>query len=386
MAREDCVQIHSVMIHDRGGEQRLSELVNVNYVQWGRERNYVSGARVVISGRSCDEQADVLNSIRSRRHELVLYRGKDRAWEGPIVEVAWFADRVEIIARDVGHYLDFTPMSKHWPGPEGGGQYYMTDRIRDILNFELQTSYQMNVAVSGGAELVTVPRWETLVPPANILPFLEVQNGTVLTRADVEPFQMTVGEHLDNLSKGGLDYTTIGRKLLIWDSANPIGQTRVLTEADFYGEVSVFEVGPEFAAVAHLSASAGEGDDQQNAIGNAGGPDLYYGPWTIITTMDDEEGSDTPDQYALNTQARRQLVGRNPVPIEIRLDGASLRLSHDLLINDLVAGVQIPVLANMNLRKVSQMQRLDKLVVVESAVGEDINVVLIPAGEVVAVP
>ena len=44
---------------------------------------------------------------------------------------------------------------------------------------------------------------------------------------------MTVGEHLRNLAEGGLDFTVIGRRLLIWDSATSIGRTRQLTDADF---------------------------------------------------------------------------------------------------------------------------------------------------------
>jgi hypothetical protein len=378
-----CVSIHSVMIHDRGGKNRLSEITNVGRVKWSRERDAISGATVTVYGRACEDQATILNKVRSRRHELVLYRGNDRVWEGPIVEVAWYADRVEIVARDVVSYLDGTPLSKAWPGPDRGGQYYMTDRIEDILDYELVTPYTMDVGIAS-PDVVTVPRWESSTPPANVLPFLDVRTGTVLTRSDTLPFQMTVGEHLRNLARGGLDYTTIGRQILIWDSADSIGQTRTLTEADFYGEVAVFESGTEFAAVAHVSAEGQEEDE--NAVGSAGKSDTYYGPWTIIATLDDEEGADTPDQAALNTQARRQLVGKNPVPLEIRLDSANLRLSHDLTIQDLVAGVQIPVLANMNLRKVSQMQRLNALHVEETPAGETIGVNLIPAGEVVAVP
>lgn len=387
--RNECITLHSVAIHDRGGVRRIpgGSLVDVASVEWTRERDQTSLAKVVISGDACRAQSAILGAIAPRRHELVLYRGADRVWEGPITDVRWLPDRVEILASDVFEYIDNTPLSIDWPNSDGGGPYYMTERVSAILAHELTVPYDMEVALAGPSEVITVPRWESLTPPSNILPHLDVRpsvsSSGILTRSSTLAFEMTVGEHLRNLAEGGLDFVAIGRKLLFWDSAQSIGSTRVLTEADFYGSPEVTSAGSEHASIGHVSAQRDEEDgaDPMSGVGNAGGPDPFYGVWTRLVSLASEDGTDAPTQLALNTQARRQLVGRNPVPTDIRVgDGAGLRLSHDLTINQLVPGVVMPVRAILNGRSVAQDQRLDKLTVREAPAGETVQILLSPSG------
>jgi len=392
---DDCISGHSVMIHDRGGVRRVGALSDLTEVQWARERDVMSSAKVVISGRACADQESFINTIAPRRHEMVVFRGNQRVWEGPILEASWYSNRVEVIANDVTDYLRGTPLSKPWPGPDGGGQIYMTERIREILEYELTTDYEMVVSPSGVPVTVLVPRWENLDPPANVLPHLEVRASTgpagILTRSSVEAFEMMAGEHLQNLAEGGLDYTTIGRKILIWDSAQSIGRTRVLSDSDFYGELRVIAAGGEHASIGHISAQRDEETeetpDPSSGIGNAGGADDFYGVWTRLVSLSSEEGTDTPTQLELNSQARRQILGRSPVPTEIVVpaDGG-IRLSHDLRINELVPGAVLPVRATLNLRPVQQDQRLDRLVVRETPAGETVQVSLSSAGVLEVVP
>ena len=402
---EECISLHRVMIHDRGGVRKLDQLLDVAEVEYTRERDEVTGARVVVAGRSCIGQRAFLLQIAAMRHEVVIYRGSERVWEGPILEVRWFANRVELVAHDVVEYVDWTMLSKDWPNEDGGGQRYMTERIRDIITYELQTPYDADVGSAGVPDVITVPRWENLGtapwdlatwgPPINVLPHLDVRASIgpqgILTRSSTVAFEMTVGEHLRNLAEGGLDFTAVGRRLLIWDSATSIGRTRQLTDADFYGELQVIASGTEHASLAHISAQR---DDEavedpgstDPSVGNAGAPDPVYGVWTRLVSLASEEGNDTPSQMELNSQARRQLVGRNPVPTEIVVpQGGGLRLSHDLRINELVPGVIMPVRATLNLRPVSQDQRLDKVTVKEVPGSETVQVSLSPAGLLEAV-
>jgi hypothetical protein len=402
---QECISLHRVMVHDRGGVRKIDELLDIAEVEYNRERDQVIGARVVVSGRSCRGQRSFLQQIAAMRHELVIFRGSERVWEGPILEVRWFRDRVELVAHDVIEYIDATPLSKDWPNSDDGGQVYMTERIRDILTYELQTPYSADVGSAGVPNIITIPRWEnfgtapwdlaTWGPPINVLPHLDVRASTgpqgILTRSSTLAFEMMAGEHLRNLAEGGLDFTAVGRRILIWDSAMSIGRTRNLTDADFYGELTVIASGTEHASVAHISAQREEPDPDDPtppppSVGNAGAPDPFYGVWTRIASLASEEGADTPSQMALNSQARRQLVGRNPVPTEIVIpQGGGLRLSHDLRINELVPGVIMPVRATLNLRPVSQDQRLDKVTVKEVPGVETVQVSLSPAGVLEAV-
>lgn len=385
---DECVTRHSVMIHDRGGIRKVDALTNIADVQYTRERDVMGTAKVIISARNCADQMEIINNIAARRHEMVIFRGKERVWEGPILEPNWYSNRVEIFANDVTDYLRGTPMTKDWPNSDEGGEPYMTERIREIIEYELTTPYDADIGTAGVPNIIEIPRWETIDPPANLLAYLDIRESIgpqgILTRSNVAAFEMMVGEHLQNLAEGGLDYTTVGRRILIWDSAQSIGRTRILTDADFYGELRVTAAGGEHASIAHISAQRDPEDEvsePMNGVGSAGGADPFYGVWTRLSSLSSEEGSDTPTQMALNSQARRQLVGRNPVPMEIITPGdGSIRLSHDLRINELVPGVTMPVRATLNLRPVQQDMRLDKVTVKETAAGEVVSVSLSPSG------
>lgn len=384
---ERCVTGHTAMIHDRGGVHRKYQLVDLARVEWARTRSKKTMGQITLSGRSCRAQANVLSAIEARRFELVLFRGLERVWEGPIKEIAWYSNRAVITAFDVVDYLDGTALSKAWPNEDGGGTAVMTERIEEILTYELTTPYTMRVGTGGAARDVVVPRWENVDPPANVLPHLDVRHGTVATRSDTVGFQMTVGEHLNNLADSGADYTTVGRSLIVWDSAEPLGRLRTLTDTDFYGDLEVFEAGSEFGAISHISPQQRQVESEDGApipdiVGSAGESDPYYGPWTRIVTVESEDGSAEPTQDALNSQAQRDRLRRNPVPLELVVpSGASLRLSYDLGINDLVPGVEVPVLATLNLKAVSQTQILDNVKVVETADGETISVDLSASGD-----
>jgi hypothetical protein len=389
---ESCISLHRVMVHDRGGVRRLDQLVDVASVEYSRELDQITAATIIVSGRSCIGQRSFLQQIAARRHEVVIYRGAERVWEGPILEVRWYSNRVEIVAHDVIEYADYTPLSIDWPNEDGGGQRYMTERVRDIFLHELTTPYDMEVTVSGVSDLVEVPRWENLDPPINVLPHLDIRASVgpqgILTRSSTLAFEMMLGEHLRNLAEGGLDFTAVGRRILIWDGATSIGRTRQLTDADFYGELQVIAAGSEHASIGHVSAQREEENAEDPGIvpasvGNAGGPDDFYGVWTRLTSLASEEGNDTPSQLELNSQARRQIVGRNPVPLEIIVpQGGGLRLSHDLRVEHLVPGVVMPVRAMLNLRQVAQDQRLQKVTIKEVPGLETVQVSLSAVGVV----
>ena len=57
--------------------------------------------RISTGGAKC---CDILGDLRTGRHEMVIYRGDDRVWEGPITRLAYRPGEVEIDARDVMFY------------------------------------------------------------------------------------------------------------------------------------------------------------------------------------------------------------------------------------------------------------------------------------------
>lgn len=351
-----CVTEHTAFIYDRGGRRRISQAVDLSQVKWARRRDEPSEAMIRIDGSACSRQAEMLAAIEPKRHELVIYRGDERVWEGPVWRVSWGADSVEVHAKDVTAYLFGTPLSEEYSNAYPNVTT-VTGRIGGIIENEMQA-------------------WEALDPPANVLPYLVIHHfpNEAQTAMRTMPFEMTVGEHLDALAqRQGIDYTTVGRAIHIWDTSRSLGRTRTLTEADFFGEVIITAYGADHTEISYVVTEDG-------AYGSAGSPSSYYGPWTKIFTVYNEDGTELPTQAELDSQAQRNLSGRTPVPVEVRIpDNSSVRLSHDLTLAHLICGVQVPLRATLNARQLSQMQKIDLVTVTETSSGETVQLTLSPA-------
>lgn len=356
MYGEACIDAHTAYIFDRGGKRRRGTLNDITQISWERDRDSMSEATVTLQGAACSAQAALLASIEPRRDELVIYRGSDRVWEGPINRVAWHSDHVEIAAHDCFDYILNTPLSQTYSSAYPNTEY-VTSRVDRILNAEL-------------------PVWEALDPPVNLLDHVVIHHfpNEARTTAVTNAFEMTVGEHIQALARySGIDFTMVGRALHVWDVSRPLGRLRTLTENDFLSEVVITAYGSDMAAAVYVVA-------QDGRYGKAIESSSYYGPWTKILTAYSEEGAEAPTQAELDSQASRNLNGRLPVPVEVRIpDNSSVRLSDTLSINDLIPGVQVPLLATLNARQLSQLQKIDVVKVTEDPDGENIAVTLSPA-------
>lgn len=352
----ECVTGHSAFIYDRGGMNRITQIKDLSMVKWGRRRDEFSEASIRISGSACSDQAEKLAAIEPKRHELVIFRGEERVWEGPIWRVALGSDTVEVFAHDVVAYLHGTPLTQAYSNAYPNATE-VTTRIEGIITAEMAV-------------------WEVLTPPANVLPYLTVHHypNEARTSSSTIPFEMTVGEHLDALAhRQGIDYTAIGRAIHIWDTSRNLGMLRPWTEADFFGQVVITAYGADHTEIAYVVAEDGR-------YGKAGEASGYYGPWTKIFTVYNEEGTVAPTQPELDSQAKRNISGRTPVPVEVRIpDNSSVRLSHDLRLEHLIPGVQVPLRATLNARRMDQLQRIDLVTVTETSAGETVQVTLSPA-------
>jgi hypothetical protein len=377
-----CITGHSAFIFDRGAQRRISPIIDLESVNWSRTRDGISEGSILVTGDSCSRQSSRIANIRSKRHELVIFRGAQRVWEGPIFRVATGVGYAEIFAKDIVSYLAGQPLTQVWDDSYfGGGSVEVTTRLGEIIEYELTHGRTMSFYDEGTDTWtpMAVPAWESIDPPVNVVAHLDVRNfpNEARTSMRTEAYQMSVFEHLAERARyGGIDYTAIGRKLLIWDVSRSLGRIRTLTSADFLGaNVIVTEYGAD-----HTQAAYSVGRD--GAYGSALNPDNldYYGPWTAMYTPYSESDTNTPTQDELNSQALRNLSGRSPVPLEVRIpDNSSLLLSETLTVDMLVPGVQVPLLATLNARPISQMQKLDHVAVSESAEdGERVAVMLTP--------
>src|SRR6202000_182584 len=103
--------------------------------------------------------------------------------------------------------------------------------------------------------------------------------------------------------------------------------------------------GMEFATRSIVTDGQGNWAEADTEVN--GGVDPYYGlgetvKHTEVTT--DGTAVATPTQADLISQADRNLVGRNPTPLQVRVpDGSEINMDGVLTIDMLVPGVYIPL-------------------------------------------
>lgn len=349
-------EIHTAFVYDRGGQTRIGEITRMTSISWERVADDISFCDIVLvnPGPDC---IPLLSQMEPARHEIVVFRGDTRVWEGPLTLITYDKDAVAIQARDVLHYAYRLAQSRPYD-----------NRYPNVVTC-IQRSMNM---------LTTeLARREVEDPPINVLPFLLPIEHTADSRTtrNTLQYQKTIFDDIDDMAaNSGMDYTVVGRSIILHDTDTALGKTATLTENDIIGEVKVTAYGMEMATYAVVTGADG-------AWGQAGGTDPYYGRWEIVDdAYDEEEGSDAPTQAELNSQATRNLSGRIPTPIEVRIpDGSRIRPGSALVIDDLVPGVLVPLRATLTARTFSQMQKLRKIKVVENPDGEQIQITLVPA-------
>ena len=288
----DCVQDHHVVLYDRGGRTPINDLVRPQRVAWNRVRDDISDATVSLAGDSCRRNADVLDAIRTGRYEMVIFRGADRVWEGPCTLLKYGRTTAEITARDVMHYAARTVMHQKWSNAYPNTTTVVA-RAANILRTELA-------------------RKEALSPPINVLPYLQEFHftGEARTSAVTQKYQDYVWSHIDGMAENsGMDYSVLGRSIMLWDTSNPIGYAPTVTQDDFLGDIDVSEYGLDLATSYVVT-------NGQGVYGIAGSNDSYYGEWEMLSNPYDE--TDTGSQPTANemaSQAKRNLAGRNPAPV-----------------------------------------------------------------------
>jgi hypothetical protein len=346
--------LHSAYIFDRGGARRLFKIDLPSSIQWERLRDDISHATVIVRdpSKGCQE---ALTQVHPNRHELVIYRGEQRVWEGPISRMAWHRDFIEIEAKDVMYYA------------------YRTVMHAEYDNSSSNTDTTINRSIDVLSELA---RKEALTPPINVLPYVTAYttpNDSKTTRKTL-PYQSTVFQDIDSMAhRAGMDYVTVGRRILLFDTHTIWSKTPQVTEADFLGNIIVTYYGMEHATHAVVASNG--------LYAITGTNDPFYGEWEILDNAYNEEGTVAPTEAALLSQAVRNLDGRNPVPLHVRVpDNSRLNPNGVLKMEHLVPGIRVPLRATLLSLEVSQMQKLDRVVVTEDGEqGESITVTLSPA-------
>jgi hypothetical protein len=346
---------------DRGGENRISEIFPLMRCRWERVRDDVSTANL-FAPRPDPRCITALKEIEPGRHEIAIFRNGIRVWEGPVTLTTEQGREITIDARDVCHYAGRTIMRSAY-----NNRYpkiaVAVKRLEFILRHELA-------------------RKEALDPAINVLKYLDVRNlpGSAKTTRSTKKFEHYVLDEMEEMAwHGGIDYTTVGRKIILFDTDDNIGEGPQITEADFIGDIAISSYGMELATYSAVTDGLGH-------WGAYGGTDPYYGQIELLHSAYDSGGDQNAAATAvsvkeLTKQARRNMSGRFPTPVILRVPQNSTLTpgAVERLMDFLVPGVRFPVRASNTYRQLEQVQKLDRIVFEETEAGETAQITLSPA-------
>jgi hypothetical protein len=217
----------------------------------------------------------------------------------------------------------------------------------------------------------------------NLLPYLTAFqfDQDAHQQRSVPDYSKTAWEEIDELAATvGLDYTAIGRRIILWDTHRPIGRIGEMRDGDFSNPPVVTEYGMQLANYYAVTNNAGVFGDAVPLNPDTGKPinqpDRYYGPIELLSSA---YGKDDKKQE-LAQQAQRNIGHRWPTPVVVRVpDNSTLSPESNVGFDQLVPGVWIPLRSEGTLREVTQWQKLDSVTVTFERGTERITVVMSPA-------
>jgi hypothetical protein len=369
---------HRAFIYDRGGEIRRGEVTHLARIIWDRRRDDISEASIMVRDWD-DDCGELLANTRCWMNELVIFRVNEdetmvRVWEGPITRITYRTDEVEVFAKDVMVYV-----------------------YRRIMRQGYNDAYRLVNNVQQGLKTV-VYRARKIITNAlayddpNVIAYLTEFNFPDDARQSrvVDRYSRTAWEEVDDLAAtAGLDYTTVGRRIILNDTHREIGRLPEMRDGDFGDDPIVSEYGMQMANVFAVTNNAGVYGIADRLVN--GEPEFATGFIEQLASAYGEatgaaqEETLTPQalaelQQTLNDQAERNISPRHPTPVVVRVpDNTTLNPEVALGINQLVPGVWVAVRSIGTLREVVQMQKLDRVTMTEERGRETITVTLSPA-------
>lgn len=388
---------YKVFAFDQGGQRYRGEIKPLAHLTWNRVRDDISSATLRTSGFG-EDCCRLLSDLRTWAHEIVIFRDGERVWEGPITRLSYQSDTVEIEARD--------PM------------VYVYRRImRQGYNDNFARPRQGIQGTRTVVERASIIIQNALAPyDPNVLPYLTVINYPDDARESrtVPDWSKTAFEEVDDLAAtAGLDYTCVGRRIIIHDTHRPVGLIAEMREKDFFESPVITEYGLSAANIFGVTSNTG-------AYGKFEFPsDQWYGagPIEMLASAYGEGVDAVADpktltreqrlalERVLNLQAARNINGRWAAvridnqgtaeddddvpfvdgkvfgaPVVVRVpDNSRVHPEAYVGIQQLVPGVHIPLRARTLCREIAQLQKLDSLHVTVEGGEEKVQVVMSPA-------
>ena len=363
-----------VFIYDRGGQVLRGEITPFAEVTWHRKRDDISTAHVWVRSWD-DELKGFLRGLRTWMHEVVIFRDGQRVWEGPITRISGTRGGLEIEAKDVMAYVYRRIMRQG---------YTDAHRVVNGQQIGLSTVVERAQQIVMNAMAYDDP---------NILAYLTpIHHPADATQSRVrKDYSRTAWEEVDDLAAtAGLDYATSGRRIMLWDTHNPLGRLPEMRDGHFSEPPIITEYGMSLANYFAVTNGNGIWGAASKGLDENGlpGPEGFIEQLASAYGETEGAGSErTLTKAALRRlersfagQARRNIANRYPAPLVVRVpDNATLSPDINIGINQLIPGVWIPLRCTDGVREVAQWQKLDSISVIQNGEGEKVSVVMSPA-------
>lgn len=331
------------------GRVRHLVLPGVERVSATRELSQISEANLDIPYPPDMDLADRLGGLRTIRFEIDAWRDDALIWSGPVTRLAWGRTMLKLSAKDFLWWLTrrFVRTRLAFENVEGADGTEDLAVIAEIAIRSALTSDDPDIARwllfhAGGA--VGVGRYETAE-------------------------RVTAMEVLDDLTPLGLDYTCLGRQIVVWSVDRPLPDLGPMTDVDFTDDLEVVEDAEDACT---LAAVTGAG-----IAGEAGGTDSYIG---LVERRFDADSTQT--RFGpLQAAAAQQVSARNPAPLQINLPSGSLAPGCAIHPSRLVPGAYADLTVIGTPRQVRQTMRLQSVEFSRTGVdAEQVSVAFEPVG------
>lgn len=335
-----CDPAYEVSITFRGGSSPLV-VFEPETVQWARVQDDYSEARVDLPAECCGD----LDKVRSWAHELHIARNGEEVWCGPVTVDSNCRSGNTIVARDMLWWL-----------------------ARRVIHNDHTSTAQGAVSI---ARDLIIDGYEPDDP--GVLPYLDTAGVGIISDRSYLANSKYVLDVLKDLSQGSIDFTAIGRRIVVRPQGAVLGRTALLNCDHFQGDVCVSDNGLQTVT---RSVFTGDG----TVVGEAGGVDPFFG---LVETLTNDTAITSNATAA--SQARAQVAAGNPPPVLVQPpDSGALSADAPVCISELVPGVIVPVVLDCVCRPVAQDMRLSKLTVRWDASGEQVGPLLQPVSSEVS--
>lgn len=361
---------YEAWVYRRGGRDRVGQITGITYLDWARVRDDISTSKIVTQNWDVD-CGNLLSMLDPWAYEIVLFRNNgysiDRVWEGPITLLTYERGKVTIQAKDMMGYAYRRILKQAMNDSKTTPSVTVTARATQVM-LNVFAPDDPNIL----ANLVTISADDDAVQKRN-----------------VPAYARTAYEEIDDMaSNAGLDYTCIGRSVLLWGTKNRIGTLPEFRDEDLGASPIVSVYGMSMAnryVISDGNGAWGEanrldsfGRDERNGL-----VEMLSSSWA--SDSDDEQGTYT--QAGLESVrasyagfAERAIADRNPAPVIVRVpDNTSLNPDATISVQQLVPGVVIPLRSVGTLRTVGANQKLDSLRCVwQAPKGETLTITMSP--------